>query len=153
MLDHCRELLGAVASAESDSDTGAGQHLHDATLVALEALSEVRSSVHTVDAAVAAAQEAQATARDGADGLAHLLPLLRTTKPASRQEHVHVLLIYGPLVGAIHARDVRIRKAVSGACAGTPQSSDTHRAWLTACPHLPHAGLLAQAGRAMGLMT
>ena len=153
VLDHCRELLGAVASAESDSDTGAGQHLHDATLVALEALSEVRSSVHTVDAAVAAAQEAQATARDGADGLAHLLPLLRTTKPASRQEHVHVLLIYGPLVGAIHARDVRIRKAVSGACAGTPQSSDTHRAWLTACPHLPHAGLLAQAGRAMGLMT
>ena len=115
VLDHCRELLGAVASADADTEAGAGQHLHEALFVALEALSEVRSSVHTVDAAVAAAQQAQATARDGADGLAHLLPLLRTTKPASRQEHVHVLLIYGPLVGAVHARDVRIRKAVAGA--------------------------------------
>jgi hypothetical protein len=141
VLDHCRELLGAVTRAEAETETGAGQHLHDALLVALEALSEVRSSVHTVDAAVAAAQESQATARDSADGLAHLLPLLRTTKPASRQDHVHVLLIYGPLVGAIHARDVRIRKAVSGACAGTSQSSDAHRAWadcaLSSAAHRP----------------
>jgi hypothetical protein len=110
LLEHCALLLQSVSKADVDTVAGADTHACDALLAVLEALSELRSNIATVDAAIAASPTANSTA---SVGMAPLLSLLRTAKP-ERQAHAHVLLVYAPLVGAIHARDARIRAAVSG---------------------------------------
>jgi len=110
LLEHCALLLQSVSKADVDTVAGADTHACDALLAVLEALSELRSNIATVDAAIAASPTATSTA---SVGMAPLLSLLRTAKP-ERQAYAHVLLVYAPLVGAIHARDARIRAAVSG---------------------------------------
>ena len=130
-LQHCRALLERCAAADGAGGEGAPARLRDALVCALEAAAALRPGVHAVDAAAMQAPATEAAQR--------LLPLLRASR--GRGEQAHALLIYAPLVAAIHARDVRVRSAVAGACL---------RACLRVCagPDSARSRRAAEEGRA-----